>query len=127
MRHNHTEKTPATKAIPEKKRKKEKMTGSKDGLVISFGEMLIDFVPDTAGVSLAESRGFIKAPGGAPANVACAISKLGGNAAFIGKVLNLYNSIPYLIIRIFDYFTLDQTFPTRPIAIADNKYGTLFF
>ncbi|KMS97104.1 hypothetical protein BVRB_7g178860 [Beta vulgaris subsp. vulgaris] len=48
--------------------------------------MLIDFVPDEAGVSLAESRGFVKAPGGAPANVACAITKLGGTSAFIGKV-----------------------------------------
>lgn len=55
-------------------------------LIVSFGEMLIDFVPDVAGVSLAESNGFIKAPGGAPANVACAIAKIGGNAAFIGKV-----------------------------------------
>ncbi|XP_010529703.1 PREDICTED: probable fructokinase-5 [Tarenaya hassleriana] len=54
-------------------------------LIVSFGEMLIDFVPDTAGVSLAESTGFLKAPGGAPANVACAISKLGGQSAFIGK------------------------------------------
>ncbi|WJX12615.1 fructokinase [Trifolium repens] len=62
------------------------MSGSKDPLVISFGEMLIDFVPDKSGVSLAESYAFIKAPGGAPANVACAVSKLGGNAAFIGKV-----------------------------------------
>ncbi|XP_020987610.1 probable fructokinase-5 [Arachis duranensis] len=62
------------------------MAGSTDPLVITFGEMLIDFVPDTAGVSLAESRAFIKAPGGAPANVACAISKLGGNSAFVGKV-----------------------------------------
>lgn len=62
------------------------MANSTDPLIISFGEMLIDFVPDTAGVSLAESYAFIKAPGGAPANVACAISKLGGNAAFIGKV-----------------------------------------
>ncbi|KAL5068440.1 hypothetical protein RYX36_019327 [Vicia faba] len=62
------------------------MSGSSDELVISFGEMLIDFVPDTSGVSLAESLGFLKAPGGAPANVACAIAKLGGNAAFIGKV-----------------------------------------
>ncbi|KAG0501753.1 hypothetical protein HPP92_001825 [Vanilla planifolia] len=34
-------------------------------LVVSFGEMLIDFVPDVSGVSLAESSGFIKAPGGA--------------------------------------------------------------
>ena len=56
-------------------------------LVVSFGEMLIDFVPDVAGISLAESGGFVKAPGGAPANVACAISKLGGSSAFVGKVL----------------------------------------
>ncbi|KAI3785394.1 hypothetical protein L1987_44512 [Smallanthus sonchifolius] len=54
--------------------------------IVCFGEMLIDFVPDTAGVSLAESQGFLKAPGGAPANVACAMAKLGGTAAFIGKV-----------------------------------------
>eukprot|EP00268_Persea_americana_P045195 TRINITY_DN4601_c1_g1_i2.p1 TRINITY_DN4601_c1_g1~~TRINITY_DN4601_c1_g1_i2.p1 ORF type:complete len:236 (-),score=30.12 TRINITY_DN4601_c1_g1_i2:1037-1744(-) len=54
-------------------------------LVVSFGEMLIDFVPDIAGVSLSESIGFIKAPGGAPANVAVAITKLGGRSAFIGK------------------------------------------
>ncbi|KAF7813322.1 putative fructokinase-5 [Senna tora] len=60
--------------------------GSGVPLVISFGEMLIDFVPDTSGVSLAESQGFLKAPGGAPANVACAITKLGGSSAFIGKV-----------------------------------------
>lgn len=55
--------------------------------IVAFGEMLIDFVPDVAGVSLAESTAFLKAPGGAPANVACAITKLGGNSAFIGKVL----------------------------------------
>lgn len=55
-------------------------------LIVSLGEMLIDFVPDVAGVALAESNCFFKAPGGAPANVACAITKLGGNSAFIGKV-----------------------------------------
>ncbi|KAK4489981.1 hypothetical protein RD792_000635 [Penstemon davidsonii] len=59
---------------------------AKSPLVVCFGEMLIDFVPDTAGVSLAESQGFLKAPGGAPANVACAITKLGGASAFVGKV-----------------------------------------
>ncbi|KAA8544530.1 hypothetical protein F0562_022542 [Nyssa sinensis] len=62
------------------------MTNSSSPLIVCFGEMLIDFVPDTSGVSLAESMGFIKAPGGAPANVACAITKIGGNSAFIGKV-----------------------------------------
>ncbi|XP_015057870.1 probable fructokinase-5 [Solanum pennellii] len=59
---------------------------SKPAEIVCFGEMLIDFVPDSAGVSLAESTGFLKAPGGAPANVACAITKLEGTSAFIGKV-----------------------------------------
>ncbi|KAK4433808.1 Fructokinase-2 [Sesamum alatum] len=60
--------------------------GSSNGLIVSFGEMLIDFVPMVSGVSLAEAPGFLKAPGGAPANVAIAVARLGGNAAFIGKL-----------------------------------------
>ncbi|KAL2328863.1 hypothetical protein Fmac_022290 [Flemingia macrophylla] len=59
-------------------------TGS--GLIVSFGEMLIDFVPTVSGVSLAEAPGFLKAPGGAPANVAIAVARLGGKAAFVGKL-----------------------------------------
>ncbi|PON88069.1 Ribokinase [Trema orientale] len=57
-----------------------------NSLVVCFGEMLIDFVPTVAGVSLAEAPAFKKAPGGAPANVAVGISRLGGTSAFIGKV-----------------------------------------
>jgi fructokinase len=37
-------------------------------------------------MSLAEAPAFKKAPGGAPANVAVGIARLGGNAAFVGKV-----------------------------------------
>ncbi|KEH26566.1 pfkB family carbohydrate kinase [Medicago truncatula] len=48
--------------------------------------MLIDFVPTVGGVSLAEAPAFKKSPGGAPANVAVGISRLGGSSAFIGKV-----------------------------------------
>ncbi|WOH06802.1 hypothetical protein DCAR_0626230 [Daucus carota subsp. sativus] len=55
-------------------------------LVIAFGELLIDFVPTVGGVSLAEAPAFKKAPGGAPANVAVGISRLGGSSAFVGKV-----------------------------------------
>ncbi|GAB2265295.1 hypothetical protein Dimus_000361 [Dionaea muscipula] len=55
-------------------------------LVVCFGEMLIDFVPTVNGVSLAEAPAFKKAPGGAPANVAVGIARLGGSSAFIGKV-----------------------------------------
>ncbi|PPD74679.1 hypothetical protein GOBAR_DD28398 [Gossypium barbadense] len=54
--------------------------------IVSFGEMLIDFVPTVSGVSLAEAPGFLKAPGGAPANVAIAVSRLGSKASFIGKL-----------------------------------------
>lgn len=55
-------------------------------LVVCFGEMLIDFVPTVGGVSLAEAPAFKKAPGGAPANVAVGIARLGGKSAFVGKV-----------------------------------------
>lgn len=55
-------------------------------LVVCFGEMLIDFVPTTNGLSLAEAPAFKKAAGGAPANVAVGIARLGGSSAFIGKV-----------------------------------------
>ena len=48
-----------------------------------FGEMLIDFVPTVSGVSLAEAPGFLKAPGGAPANVAIAVTRFGGKAAIV--------------------------------------------
>ncbi|CAA7401529.1 unnamed protein product [Spirodela intermedia] len=54
--------------------------------VVCFGEMLIDFVPTVSGVSLAEAPAFKKAPGGAPANVAVGIARLGGSSAFVGKV-----------------------------------------
>ena len=54
--------------------------------VVCIGELLVEFVSTTNNVPLSESLGFIKAPGGAPANVAVAIQKLGLNARFIGKV-----------------------------------------
>ncbi|KAL2649657.1 hypothetical protein R1flu_017785 [Riccia fluitans] len=55
-------------------------------MVVCFGEMLIDFVPTVGGLSLANAPAFKKAPGGAPANVAVGIARLGGNSAFMGKV-----------------------------------------
>ncbi|KAK8556144.1 hypothetical protein V6N13_070213 [Hibiscus sabdariffa] len=55
-------------------------------LIVGFGEMLIGFVPTVSDVSLAEAPGFLKAPGGAPANVAIAVARLGEKASFIGKL-----------------------------------------
>jgi fructokinase len=54
--------------------------------IACFGELLIDFVALESGVSVGEASGFIKAPGGAPANVAVAMARLGHPAAFLGQV-----------------------------------------
>lgn len=54
--------------------------------IITFGEMLIDFVPTVSGVSLMDAPAFIKAPGGATANVAVGASRLGVTSGFMGKV-----------------------------------------
>ncbi|KAH9573836.1 hypothetical protein CY35_01G022700 [Sphagnum magellanicum] len=59
---------------------------SEHAKVVCFGELLIDFVPTVGGLALADAPAFKKAPGGAPANVAVGIARLGGNSAFVGKV-----------------------------------------
>lgn len=56
--------------------------------VFCIGELLIDFVAEKQGNDLSKAVLFTKKAGGAPANVACAISKLGGNGVFIGCVGN---------------------------------------
>lgn len=52
------------------------------------GELLIDFICEDIDSSLLAGQHFVKKAGGAPANVAAAIAKLGGDAAFAGKVGN---------------------------------------
>lgn len=54
--------------------------------VVCLGELLIDFVALEHGVSVGEASGFKKAPGGAPANVAVAVARLGHPSAFLGQV-----------------------------------------
>ncbi|MFD0799125.1 carbohydrate kinase [Maribacter chungangensis] len=56
--------------------------------VFCIGELLIDFVAENQGNDLSKAKEFTKKAGGAPANVACAISKLGGKSTFIGSVGN---------------------------------------
>ncbi|NSW76860.1 MAG: histidine kinase [Candidatus Atribacteria bacterium] len=53
---------------------------------VCLGELLIDFVSTMSGVTLKDAPGFEKAPGGAPANVAVGLAKLGIETYFIGKV-----------------------------------------
>ncbi len=54
--------------------------------ILCMGELLIDFVALESGVTVGEASGFIKAAGGAPANVAVAAARLGLSAGFAGQV-----------------------------------------
>lgn len=51
--------------------------------IISLGEALIDFIPVDS-----DNMIYQKSPGGAPANVAVGLARLGADSAFLGKVGN---------------------------------------
>ena len=53
---------------------------------VCLGEMLIDFVPTVTGVTIGVAETFRKAAGGAPANVAVGLARLGVSSAFMGMV-----------------------------------------
>lgn len=53
---------------------------------ICLGELLIDMVPEPAGVALDAVEAFRPAVGGAPANVAAGLARLGNPCRFVGKV-----------------------------------------
>ncbi|MEM7725075.1 MAG: carbohydrate kinase [Cyanobacteria bacterium P01_A01_bin.45] len=54
--------------------------------VLCLGEILFDCLADQLGKSLDEVESWTPYPGGAPANVACALVKLGTPAGFVGAV-----------------------------------------
>ncbi|MFS0638656.1 carbohydrate kinase [Mesobacillus foraminis] len=56
------------------------------GKLYSIGEVLIDFIPLQKGVPLKDVLSFERAPGGAPANVAAAAAKFGGESSIITKL-----------------------------------------
>ena len=54
--------------------------------VVCVGDLLIDFVPTVTGTGLVDAPAFQKAAGGAAANVAVGLARLGASSAFMGKV-----------------------------------------
>ncbi|KAJ9171304.1 hypothetical protein P3X46_014691 [Hevea brasiliensis] len=92
--------------------------------VVCFGEILIDVVPNAAAVSLAEAPGFKKAPGGAPANVAVGIARLGGHSAFIGKVGD--DEFGYMLADILKQNNVDNS-GIDLIPIADGEREFMFY
>lgn len=62
------------------------MSGDNMSKLVSIGEVLIDFIPQENGVGLKDVNRFEKAPGGAPANVAAAVSRYGQSAKMVTKL-----------------------------------------
>lgn len=58
----------------------------KNKKLISIGEALIDFIPDSAGSAIKDVNAFLPAVGGAPANVCGAFTKLGGRSEMITQL-----------------------------------------
>lgn len=54
--------------------------------LVAIGEALVDMISTSPGKTLEESAGYVRAFGGAMANVAVGSARLGGKTGFIGKV-----------------------------------------
>lgn len=102
--------------------------------IISIGEALIDFLAVDSGIRLEETGGFTIAPGGAPANLAASIAKLGGSSGFMGKVgddafgRKIRNTLEDAGVNI-DMLILDRAVNTTLafIAVKQNKDPDFMF
>ena len=96
--------------------------------VLCLGELLFDCLADKPGVSLEEVESWTAYPGGAPANVACALVKLGTAAGFIGAVGGdeLGNSLVQVLQEVGVDITGVQrhpSAPTRQVYVLRNQAG----
>ncbi len=102
-----------------------------DGRVISIGEALIDRLGPPGGDPSIDSP-LTDCFGGAPANVACALSRLGADVAFIGSLGNDAfgrNFQKLLVHRGINTsgLQLDNVRPTRVVLVRRNSDGERFF
>jgi fructokinase len=89
------------------------------------GDAVVDLIPDT------EST-YLKCPGGAPANVAVAISRLGGNSAFFGRVgqdpLGRFMKATLAQEQVnTDYMLLDESQRTSTVIVDLDDSGERSF
>ena len=83
--------------------------------VVCLGELLIDFVSLESGVSLEQAPAFQKAPGGAPANVAVGLAKLGHELEILTETRKLEAGAKQLL-----------TFGPKLIVITLGGEGSFF-
>ena len=99
---------------------------------ICLGEILFDCLADRVGCSLEEVQSWTPYPGGAPANVACALVKLGTPSAFIGcvgqdepgnKLVELLDSIGVNTVGVQRH----PLAPTRQVYVLRSPEGDRSF
>lgn len=96
--------------------------------VLCLGEILFDCLADRPGRSLEQVESWTPYPGGAIANVACALVKLGTKAGFIGAVGadELGNSLVELLAEVgVDTAGVQRhpTAPTREVYVLRSESG----
>ena len=100
--------------------------------VICLGEILFDYLADELGKSISEVSSWTPYPGGAPANVAAALAKLGTPAAFIGcvgkdsqgrELIQLLQSIGVNLAGI----QYNAQVPTRQVYVTRTQDGDRVF
>ncbi|MBD7911937.1 MULTISPECIES: carbohydrate kinase [Clostridium] len=74
--------------------------------VFCIGELLIDFIGKDINKGLKNGFNFEKKAGGAPANVAAAVCKLGGESAFLGQVGN--DSFGKFLVEMLESVNIDS-------------------
>ena len=93
--------------------------------VVCFGEAFIDLLSNSIEppVSANNNESFKKFPGGAPANVAVVVSKLGGTSYFVGKLatfitfLSLLSHFYHDKLRFMSYFWIELTSCCSPVSV----------
>lgn len=88
------------------------MTGKN---VCCIGELIIDMFCTDVDVTLKDGVNFKRMAGGAPANVAAAIAKLGGSASFVGKVGR--DSFGDFLVEKLNQYDVDTTMISRDDAL----------
>jgi fructokinase len=100
--------------------------------VICLGEVLFDLLADRPAASVAEVSTWTALPGGAPANVACGLVKLGDRASFIGCIGNdaagakLRAKLAEAGVNL-DGLQVHPTAPTRQVQVLRDAEGDRSF
>ncbi|MDB9537418.1 carbohydrate kinase [Dolichospermum planctonicum CS-1226] len=100
--------------------------------VLCLGEVLFDCLADQLGLKLEEVKSWTPYPGGAPANVACALVKLGTSAGFMGAVGE--DESGNTLIKLLETVGVDTTgvqrhptAPTRQVYVVRDLTGDRTF